>query len=44
MLRRDDAKEVAYAVGFNDHSYFTRAFKHLVGVCPGNYQAGAGLS
>jgi two-component system, response regulator YesN len=38
------AKEVAYAVGFNDLSYFARAFKRLLGVCPRDYQAGARLS
>jgi two-component system, response regulator YesN len=38
------AKEAAYSVGFNDLSYFTRAFKRQVGVCPSQYQAGAGLS
>jgi AraC-like DNA-binding protein len=32
-------KEVAYSVGFNDHSYFARAFKRLIGVCPSEYQA-----
>jgi two-component system, response regulator YesN len=41
------AKEAAYSVGFNDLSYFTRAFKRQVGVCPSQYQyqyrAGAGL-
>ena len=38
------AKEVAYAVGFNDLSYFTRAFKRHLGVCPSKYQATARLS
>lgn len=35
------AKEVAYSVGFNDHSYFTRTFKRQIGICPSDYQAGA---
>ena len=26
-------KDVAYSVGFNDLSYFTRAFKRQLGVC-----------
>lgn len=30
-------KEVAYAVGFNDLSYFTWAFKRQLGVCPTQY-------
>jgi two-component system, response regulator YesN len=38
------AKEAAYSVGFNDHSYFTWAFKRQVGVCPSQYKAGAGWS
>ncbi len=33
------AKEVAYAVGFNDLSYFSWAFKRQHGVCPHEYQA-----
>ena len=37
-------KDVAYPVGFNDLSYFTRAFKRQLGVCPNEYQVGAGLS
>ena len=38
------AKEEAYSVGFNDLSYFARAFKRQVGVCPSQYQAGTRLS
>ena len=38
------AKEVAYAVGFNDVSYFARAFKRQLGVCPSKYKATARLS
>ena len=35
------AKEVAYSVGFNDLSYFSRAFKRQLGICPTSYQAAA---
>ncbi len=38
------AKEIAYAVGFNDLSYFTWAFKRQLGLTPSKYRAGARLS
>ena len=34
-------KEVAYAVGFNDLSYFTWAFKRQLGLTPSKYRAAA---
>jgi len=34
------ASEVAYSCGFNDLSYFCRAFKHRFGVSPRDYLAG----
>ena len=34
-------KEVAYAVGFNDLSYFARAFKRQFGLCPRQFQTAA---
>ncbi len=33
-----NVSEVAFAVGFNDQSYFTRIFHRLVGVTPKNYR------
>lgn len=30
--------DVAFAVGFNDHSYFTRMFRRHVGIPPSNYR------
>ena len=38
------AKEVAYAVGFNDLSHFARVFKRQIGICPSKYRAVARLS
>lgn len=38
------AKDVAYSVGFNDLSYFARAFKRRVGISPSEYRAKARLS
>ena len=35
------AKEVAYAVGFNDLSYFAWAFKRQLGLTPSEYRGGA---
>lgn len=42
LLRREGmlVKEVAYAIGFTDLSYFTRSFKRQFGVCPGAYRDG----
>jgi AraC-like DNA-binding protein len=37
-------KEVAYALGFNDLSYFTRSFRREFGICPSAYQAGSNLA
>lgn len=30
--------EIAYSVGFNDLSYFSRAFRRLTGMCPSDYR------
>ena len=35
---------MAFSVSFNALSYFNWAFKRQLGVCPGDYRAGAGLS
>jgi AraC-like DNA-binding protein len=39
--RNSLVKEVAYALGFNDLSYFTRSFRREFGICPSAYQAGS---
>jgi AraC-like DNA-binding protein len=31
--------DVAYAIGFNDASYFSRTFRRYVGISPSNYCA-----
>ncbi|NUN99688.1 MAG: helix-turn-helix transcriptional regulator [Saprospiraceae bacterium] len=30
--------DVAFEVGFNDHSYFTKRFREVYGVCPGDFR------
>ena len=35
---RKTAKEAALDCGFNDVSYFTKAFRERMGVTPGEYQ------
>lgn len=37
LLRGNSIVQVAYDVGFVDQSHFTRAFKKIVGVTPGEY-------
>lgn len=34
----DSVTEIAYACGFNDPAYFTRAFKKLIGMSPAGYR------
>jgi AraC family transcriptional activator of pobA len=31
-------KEVAYELGFNDHSYFIRMFRKVTGITPQEYR------
>jgi len=38
ITREISVKEVAYTLGFNDHSYFIRLFKKLVGITPLEYR------
>ena len=40
-VRNALVKEVAYSLGFNDLSYFTRSFRREFGICPSAYQAGS---
>jgi AraC-like DNA-binding protein len=35
--KADTVTQIAYSVGFNDLSYFTRCFKELYGVVPSAY-------
>lgn len=39
--RRESVTDIAYAVGFSDLSYFSRAFTRKYGVCPRDYRRGA---
>lgn len=39
ITREITVKEVAYTLGFNDHSYFIRLFKKITGVTPLGYRA-----
>jgi len=35
----DDVRQIAYALGYEDHSYFSRLFRKAVGVTPSDYRA-----
>lgn len=37
LLATTSVKETAFAVGFNDPSYFSRVFRRQVGFCPSEY-------
>jgi AraC-like DNA-binding protein len=41
LLRNPNANvtKVAYSVGFNDASYFSRVFRRFIGVSPSSYSA-----
>lgn len=40
LLRtNDDISEIAYKLGFNELSYFSRFFKHNTGISPNNFRA-----
>ena len=38
MTEEISVKEVAYRLGFNDHSYFIRQFRKVTGVTPLEYR------
>jgi AraC-like DNA-binding protein/mannose-6-phosphate isomerase-like protein (cupin superfamily) len=38
LFREDRISEIAYATGFEDHAYFSRRFRQLTGLTPGNYR------
>ena len=38
MTESIQVKEVAYRLGFDDHSYFIRLFRHVAGITPNEYR------